>query len=59
MGVHRRMPVVAAVESRMQNLGTPNVGRIIYHVFRLVWVFPDYTSQREAREPRCLRLAEG
>ena len=50
VAVDRRMPVVTAVESRMQVLRSLNVGGVIDHVIRLVWVFLGDTLQREPRE---------
>ena len=55
------MPVVTAVESRMQNSRTGYLARVIDHVLGLVWKLPAHALQCEGSKVRrlffCKRLA--
>jgi len=49
--VHRRMPVVAAIERGSQFPGRGHIGIAIQRMANLVWVFFVDTRQREICEP--------
>ena len=58
MSVHRRVPIKATVESRMQRARTAHIVAVIDRVIRFVWVFFLDALKREGGKVRSLGLSE-
>ena len=50
VAVHRRVPVEAAIERRVQGSGRLHLGGVVHHVIELVGIFLLYAIEREPRE---------
>ncbi len=59
VAMHGRVPVEAAIESRMQLAGAPSVGGVQQNVARVGRVFPGDAVQRDAGELRSQFNGEG
>ena len=58
MAMHRRMPIVAAIKSRVHRARAAHIGGVINRVIGFVRIFLADAFQRQARKMRGLRLRE-